>query len=794
MISEEGISPIKASAEIIDFCDTPCSCHPFPVTFPLYPSSSGVTLMGNIAISLRALPEHQRPGIERIRQLIAEVAESCQICPGTAREFMQRIVPMCPAKNELDAKIQHRAFFALLIKGADRPQNLSESFETLAPLPKFSQLADALNRLFDETKLSAGRADDLHGILREHFGGELLLSENLQAFSNLSSNCEDAGPVPKSLNHLTYGEIFAQARADGRRILERASTRYELTPQRYLNTYLCHARATCSRVKIFHLRKVCTALLIEQKCMGKFQSCIQRVQSELGLTKRDLRCGDLWRYLLNAYTARVEEQIKAYCTSNLLKFQFFMGVDVKVQLVCGLIEDELDRLYAVTRGSKRFSKIASQKQAELLDEKLSSISQYMQVFLKRHEGDYPKGEVLEWVRVNERFLQFFKARFHHDQMCRWLIHYQGAYIDKFDDPKWMGRSETISIPIGAWHLFVEGQKSTKRSQVNGIFAIHLQVFQDLIDLHAAKIPWTEELYRCAHKRLCQALRAAEVGESEKSSAQRLLTLVEGQIDLPPDLGGGKQLESNSRVSGQIDCNTHERGEKSEIFLDSNAPQDADATVADSPPESASLCEISAPFVATLTSYEQLLEHSATRAFPFAYAERVLRWFSASAPLNDRIFDEYGHLGFKQQQFEIAKHGFSRLADLFCHRALTFVKTLPATGKQLRNFVLPAEITWERVTRRGYLSWVVNHLDVCFHRYFHVKSSEDSIDVALRQKFNESDFPVLGASAPLGREAHWHVGNFRVEIDDFLEIATIAHISNGAQFKVFLMGPSVGASS
>ena len=127
-----------------------------------------------------------------------------------------------------------------------------------------------------------------------------------------------------------------------------------------------------------------------------------------------------------------------------------------------------------------------------------------------------------------------------------------------------------------------------------------------------------------------------------------------------------------------------------------------------------------------------------------------------------------------------------LADLFCHRALCFTKTLDANGNQLRNFVLPAEFTWEGSTSRGYLSWVVNASNSCFHRYFHVKSDEEFIEVALRQKFHESDFPTLGFYAQSQKELQGHVGGFNVEIDDLLGVATIAHVGNGARLKLFLV--------
>lgn len=701
---------------------------------------------------------------------------------------MRGLAPVASASSDLDVKIQKRAFIALLAKLSNCPLNLSDSLRKLQSPPRFARLAPALNQLLRETGLSVGETADLQRFLRKFYLDEVELSENMQGFSTMTSSCSDAGPVPEALEQYSFLEIFSKARADGESVLNLFAMQFAQTPEKYLNSYLCRAKAVSPQEKIYFLRKFCTALFIEEKSMGRFQICIQKAQQELTLSKADLQKCELWTHLLTAYMVKVEHFIKAQLGSDLLKYQFFLGVDVKVQLACVAIEEELDQIFADTRGSKRFAKFSNLRQKELIDSKLNCISEYMLAFLAKHRDSYPKGEVAKWVAINERFLRFFKARFYHDQMCRWLIHYQEIYIDRFADAELNNRSECISILIGAWHFFLELQKKSKRVEVNGIYATHLQFFQGLVELHAKRAKWIATLYNLAYKRLCQALKETKIDEQARKMLLKCLTVVEGCEMLPVELAISKKPKSELSTRGSLSADSMKIDVSSRETEREDAP-DIDLELElklQQPLESANSNLTSIPFLTTLTSEEQLLQHPATQKFPFYYAERVARWFTAQVPLAAEAFGEYSRKGVRHQQFEVVKHGFSPLADMFSHRALNFTKTLDGCGNQLRNFVLPAELTWEGETNRGYISWVINASNSCFHRYFHVKSEEDFVEVALRQKFHESDFPTLGAHVKSRKESRGHIGKFNVEIDDLLGIATILHIGNGAKLKLFLV--------
>ena len=200
----------------------------------------------------------------------------------------------------------------------------------------------------------------------------------------------------------------------------------------------------------------------------------------------------------------------------------------------------------------------------------------MLAFLEKHKDAYPKGLISSWVNENERFLRFFKARFFHDQICRWLIHYQEIYIDKFTDVKLSNRSESISILLGAWHLFLELQKKSRRCEVNGIFATHLQFFQDLLDVHAKYATWIGDLYKCAYKRLSQVQKKTKADEEAQKSLMACSAIVEGCETLPLELNLSRKpnLETSSPVSSiddAVQSNAHFKAAtlKSEQDFDSS---------------------------------------------------------------------------------------------------------------------------------------------------------------------------------------------------------------------------------
>ncbi len=178
-----------------------------------------------------------------------------------------------------------------------------------------------------------------------------------------------------------------------------------------------------------------------------------------------------------------------------------------------------------------------------------------------------------------------------------------------------------------------------------------------------------------------------------------------------------------------------------------------------------------------TKQVELLESSEMKPFPFNYHFRVTRWQSARVPLDPHIFRNYSALSPLRQVKAIQLHNFPQLADHFWHRGLA----LPYRGAQsevpMTSYVLPAELAIDGEKQRGCVVWTVDHRNLCYHRFFHIKPQSQFISKFVRRAFDTDDFPLTQNLASLENpipndEKSAGASEESVIIDSLLHCATI----------------------
>ena len=182
------------------------------------------------------------------------------------------------------------------------------------------------------------------------------------------------------------------------------------------------------------------------------------------------------------------------------------------------------------------------------------------------------------------------------------------------------------------------------------------------------------------------------------------------------------------------------------------------------------------------------------SFKFLYHERVYRWFDAKSPLDYETFPEYSTSNPHYQSEMISKHAFSFLSDLFSHKCIAVPND--SSTSDVQRFFLPATLVTQYKKERGCVLWAVAN-KVCFHRFFHVKSNEEIISMAIKKRFESVDFPQLPIHSQTPTENY---RNFvddveeEIEINDFMNTISFTKKNPMSKLTLFLEEQAESAGS
>jgi hypothetical protein len=128
-------------------------------------------------------------------------------------------------------------------------------------------------------------------------------------------------------------------------------------------------------------------------------------------------------------------------------------------------------------------------------------------------------------------------------------------------------------------------------------------------------------------------------------------------------------------------------------------------------------------------------------FPYKLPNRVTRWFGTSfgSTLSQNKFSDYHECEKSYQKKMQAYHGFPRAADRFFEMGERLDYVHPKTGQKDLQYAIPAEITYEGTTDRGFVVYTIDSKsNRCYHRYFQPLTTSEILNKLKDKTFEELD--------------------------------------------------------
>lgn len=758
---------------------------PLFMTFPLNAKSTTCSLFANLEIALMARPVDTRPAIDPLLTTIEELAEATSLYPGTFREFKRCAAILNQAhegkcglssdlKTFLENTVQRERKFGELRAPSSR-MHLVASLQALPPnhFPPLRVVADKIMRLAALTGLCVGTWSQWDASFISYYPKMVHCEADLHAWVGFWESLDIRGALDERGLCNPFEDPFSDARWQQCERAIRSSIHLNCTSRlRSALEQMPHSSEPDSRGR--HLQLLLNFLVAECQMSHRLTELSKRVKIACGeLATSTISPKELGKTIRNILheILHYSPEMSAHCEDE--EFGLLIRVFTKI--------NEVQRRFDLKNNSA-IPKGGTQR----IENGLAQL-QKLQDYLSEVQKAYAckqRGQTIDYIlRAIPPFLEITKCRLYYLKFCSEVC----------DILRAIHRQEEEGSCSIATEIFPTLKTLIRFFRLGGAAHQALALSAKLSDLFEKTLPAHREIYRVAWDELHHLERHVRKPRMRREvlKFQKILFGIEG---LTPHLCLALSKDTLNRISDGETLSPSSSPSKRKALL--NKPKvpktelkprkilteltESSRDVTKSPPPTESPQSVT-------------VERVTEKCAPFTYHDRVERWFHAFLPLDRERFPEYSTHKELYQRKMICLHGFTTIADTYCHRGINVSKRNTRFKAKGHQYILPAEFTFAGIRERGVIVWKVDMHQCCYHRFFHVKPTSEVIHKTTHKTFTDADFPEMGKSFEINArkksdrpQARFSTTHCSVETDDVLQIVTLRDTRANTILKLYLV--------